>query len=1053
MYRKLVSFLISLSCLMTLLSPTMLFMPTSSLAAGTGVLQFQDNFSGGMSLWTGVTGSWLVNNGALTNTSTALSTIGMRGTHSVWQDQTVDVVFQRGYATSGDYTGILTRYISDTSNLMLMVRSTGLSYKIGGAAEVALYTYPFALNTSYEVEVSLSGSSATVYFKAASDTTFTTAGTISGLPVQSGKVMLRTSGVEAQFSSVNVWNPQVTNFMANGSILSAVYTGSSAILPLTNTTGETAIWSTSDPTIAAVDQNGVVTGIKRGLVTLTAATVDKSVYANFDVYVHDQVNTNGVLQFQDNFSNDMYIWNVASGAWGVTNSGSVYELAATSTTVSEIAPSGPNTAWRNQTVSLRENMGQSTSGFVGVSLRYVSSADYTMLLVRGTGLSYVKAGGTEVSLYTYTFTPSVDYDIKLITNDDSEQVYFKAATDTNYTFAGSISNISYEYGNIRPKTYNVTANFTNVNVWNNETTPFMLNNKITVINAGSGQTLALTNTTGKGVTWSSSNSSVATVDTTGKVTAVAPGTAEITAVTADNSYQDTSHVIVNATIDTTGYLQFTDNFNNWMHMWSLPSGVSGTLTNSFDVQNGRLINKAENTFSVIGLKGTSSVWDNQTVSFRFRMDQLASGGYLALVLRNASASDYTMVMIRSTGIHYIKGSGSETSLFTYPFNVGTSTDYDLQVIAVGGSAKIYVKQATDSTYTFAGSIPNISLSKGNIQFRTYYVLAEFTNVSVVNNNLSPFHLNKRIAVDPIGTGEALQLSNTTGTAVTWTSSNTNVATVDQLGNVTAVSQGMATITVATTDNSYQDNCDVIVTQLPTGVTLNSTAETLQVGENENLSAIVSPSNADNPSTIWTSSNPAIVSIFGTASKARGIEALSTGTATITVTTAEGGYSASCVVTVVAPPTVTSETATFQVDGSSSVVPQYFLGVHNPQVSEIGHTTDFNPLSYQNLAADLKLKNVRGPDGTWADFYLYQEGTVMNSKDPRYALYYGQMTNGAIEKTNLTTGYPALYLADSYNLANALGVPYIYDLNVISQSVDEILAQIQALKQQTTHLYL
>lgn len=57
--------------------------------------------------------------------------------------------------------------------------------------------------------------------------------------------------------------------------------------------------------------------------------------------------------------------------------------------------------------------------------------------------------------------------------------------------------------------------------------------------AGNSATLKATvapeNATSKTVTWASSNTAIATVDTTGKVTAVAPGTATITATAADGS--------------------------------------------------------------------------------------------------------------------------------------------------------------------------------------------------------------------------------------------------------------------------------------------------------------------------------------------------------------------------------------------------------------------------------------------------------------------------------------------------------------------------------------
>ena len=53
-------------------------------------------------------------------------------------------------------------------------------------------------------------------------------------------------------------------------------------------------------------------------------------------------------------------------------------------------------------------------------------------------------------------------------------------------------------------------------------------------------------------------------------------------------------------------------------------------------------------------------------------------------------------------------------------------------------------------------------------------------------------------------------SNATDKAVSWQSSNTAVATVDQDGKVTAVNLGNATITVTTKDGSKTATCSVTV---------------------------------------------------------------------------------------------------------------------------------------------------------------------------------------------------------------------------------------------------
>ena len=142
-------------------------------------------------------------------------------------------------------------------------------------------------------------------------------------------------------------------------------------------------------------------------------------------------------------------------------------------------------------------------------------------------------------------------------------------------------------------------------------------------------------------------------------------------------------------------------------------------------------------------------------------------------------------------------------------------------------------------------------------------------------------------------------SNATNKDVEWTSSNTNVATVDTTGKVTGVSSGSATITVKTKDGSKVATCNVTVKNsvIPvTGVTLNKTALSLVTGTSESLVATISPSNATNKDVEWTSSNTNVATV-DTTGKVIGV---SSGSATITVKTKDGSKVATCNVTVKNP---------------------------------------------------------------------------------------------------------------------------------------------------------
>ena len=134
--------------------------------------------------------------------------------------------------------------------------------------------------------------------------------------------------------------------------------------------------------------------------------------------------------------------------------------------------------------------------------------------------------------------------------------------------------------------------------------------------------------------------------------------------------------------------------------------------------------------------------------------------------------------------------------------------------------------------------------------------------------------------------------------ITWASSNESVATVTYWGYVKAVSPGSATITVTSADTGKTASCEVTVTAgasyVPVeSVSLNKTELALAVGQTETLTATVAPGNATVKDVTWSSSNDSVITVSAYGE----VTAVGTGAAQVTVTTANGGKTASCAVTV------------------------------------------------------------------------------------------------------------------------------------------------------------
>jgi len=102
--------------------------------------------------------------------------------------------------------------------------------------------------------------------------------------------------------------------------------------------------------------------------------------------------------------------------------------------------------------------------------------------------------------------------------------------------------------------------------------------------------------------------------------------------------------------------------------------------------------------------------------------------------------------------------------------------------------------------------------------------------------------------------------------------------------------GYGTINLYNAVKKITDNSTEIAVS---DVTLNKESISLAIGDKETLTATISPSNASNQTVSWASDNPSVASVDSNGV----VTALSAGSATITVTTADGGKTATCSVTI------------------------------------------------------------------------------------------------------------------------------------------------------------
>lgn len=170
-----------------------------------------------------------------------------------------------------------------------------------------------------------------------------------------------------------------------------------------------------------------------------------------------------------------------------------------------------------------------------------------------------------------------------------------------------------------------------------------------------------------------------------------------------------------------------------------------------------------------------------------------------------------------------------------------------------------------------------------------------TSIAVTGVTVSP-----TTATLSVGTTQQLiptvAPANATNKTVTYSSNNTSVATVNGSGLVTAIASGTAIVTVTTQDGAKTATAAITVNTSNVAVTsvrLSPASATLTVGATQQLTPTVLPSNATNKSVSYASNNAGVATVNASGL----VTAVSTGTATITVTTADGNKTSTAAITV------------------------------------------------------------------------------------------------------------------------------------------------------------
>lgn len=423
------------------------------------------------------------------------------------------------------------------------------------------------------------------------------------------------------------------------------------------------------------------------------------------------------------------------------------------------------------------------------------------------------------------------------------------------------------------------------------------------------------NATDKTVTWTTSDPEIATVDETGKVTAIKDGIATITAKAGEKTttceVKVSSSVYVGNAVDL-GIIITREDGSAYKLLWAdcnlgtdKPEGYGDYYAwgeteekedYSWETYKFRTSGDSSDNvqFSKYNTNESFGPVDNKTVldpeddvayvklGGKWRMPTNAE--WTALL----NSDNCTWLWTTQNGVYgrLVTSNKNGNSIFLSAAGYRGGTH-----LSSTGSRGYY--WSSISTYPTASLCIFFSLDKLYIAAPLRCEGQPVRPVMEVEIPVTSIELNKTSFELGVGETETLVATikpeNATDKTVTWTSSDSSIASVDNTGKVTAIKEGTATITAKAGEKTAE--CQVTVCIPVTSIELDKTELSLEQGKTATLTATVKPDNATDKTVTWTSSNSEIATVDNTGK----VTVIKEGVATITAKAGEKSASCSVVV--------------------------------------------------------------------------------------------------------------------------------------------------------------
>lgn len=399
-------------------------------------------------------------------------------------------------------------------------------------------------------------------------------------------------------------------------------------------------------------------------------------------------------------------------------------------------------------------------------------------------------------------------------------------------------------------------------------------------------TIAPNTTTNKAVSYSSANETIATVDNNGLITGVGLGETEVIISTMDGSSLSAS-VKVNIIPTPAESVSIEYNGSSSLHVGQtaqlsaivLPEDATDKSV-TWQVQNAEVLSVSpEGLLKAVGL---GEAWVSATTSngkAAYMTFNVIPTPVRSIVLNPDAVSLKANEIVKLTATVIPDDATNRTIIWASSNNGVAAVDGYGTVIAYSVGETIVTAVSTDGSNVVA-------------ECHITVVPTPVESITIEANGSTTLKALQMVQLTATITPETA-----TDKSVLWSSSNSEIASVDENGLVTAKQVGMATISA----KSGSKEVTLSITVIPTiaeAITLNRTTAALKVSGTIQLSASFTPETTTDKAVTWISSNEAIATV----NSGGLVTAQALGECEITATTADGSNkSASCHITVGAAP--------------------------------------------------------------------------------------------------------------------------------------------------------